>query len=109
MTYNKIILEKKNAIAKITLNRPDVLNAIDEEVITELLAALDDIEKDDSVSVVIIAGAGRAFSAGRDLKAAQEGRGSSAGSRYNALEDLSKPVIAAVHGYCLTGAIELLM
>lgn len=109
MSYNKIILEKKDGIAKITLNRPGALNALDEELLSELVAALDDIEKDDSVNVVILTGAGRAFSAGRDLKGVLEGREWVGGSRYKALEDLSKPVIAAVNGHCFTGSFELAM
>ncbi len=109
MTYNKIILEKKNGIAKITLNRPEALNALDEELLSELMAALDDVEKDDSVNVVILTGAGRAFSAGRDLAGVLEGREWVGGARYKALEDLSKPVIAAVNGYCFTGSFELAM
>lgn len=109
MTYNKIILEKKNGIAKITLNKPQSLNAVDEELLSELVAALDDIEKDASVNVVILTGAGRAFSAGRDLKGVLEGREWAGGERYRALEDLSKPVIAAVNGHCFTGSFELVM
>ncbi|MFC1989925.1 enoyl-CoA hydratase/isomerase family protein [Chloroflexota bacterium] len=109
MTYNTIILEKKNGIAKITLNRPKAMNALSEELLSELVAALDDIEKDDSVNVVILTGAGRAFSAGRDLQGIVEGREWVGGSRYKALEDLSKPVIAAVNGYCFTGSFELAM
>ncbi|MFC1986584.1 enoyl-CoA hydratase/isomerase family protein [Chloroflexota bacterium] len=109
MTYRKIVLEKKNQIAKITLNRPESLNALDEELLSELVAALDDIEKDDSVNVVILTGAGRAFSAGRDVKAMLEGKEWPGGQRYKALEDLSKPVIAAVNGYCFTGSFELAM
>ncbi len=109
MTYSKIILEKKSGIAKITLNRPHVLNAVDEELLSELMAALDEIEKDDSINVVILTGAGRAFSVGRDLKGILEGRERAGGSRYKALEDLSKPVIAAVNGYCFTGSFEMAM
>jgi enoyl-CoA hydratase/carnithine racemase len=109
MPYNKIILEKKDRIAKITLNRPDALNALDEELLTELIAAIDDIENDDSINVVILTGAGRAFSAGRDLKGILEGKEWPAGARYKALEELSKPVIAAVNGYCFTGSFELAM
>ena len=109
MNYNKIILEKKNQIAKITLNKPQALNAIDEELLSELVAALDEIEKDDSVNVVILTGAGRAFSAGRDLKRLLDGQEWPGGPRYKALEDLSKPVIAAVNGYCFTGSFELAM
>ena len=109
MTDNKIILEKKNGIAKITLNKPHVLNAVDEELLSELMATLDEIERDDSVNVVILTGAGRAFSVGRDLKGILEGRERAGGSRYKALEDLSKPVIAAVNGYCFTGSFEMAM
>ena len=75
MAYNKIILEKKNGIAKIILNRPDVLNAIDEELLSEFIEALAEVEKDDSVNVVILSGAGRAFSAGRDIKGILGGQG----------------------------------
>jgi enoyl-CoA hydratase/carnithine racemase len=109
MAYSKIILEKKDGIARITLNRPGALNALDEELLSELVAAVDDIERDDSVNVVILTGAGRAFSAGRDLKGVLEGREWVGGSRYKALEDLSKPVIAAVNGYCFTGSFEMVM
>lgn len=109
MTYKKIIVEKKNAIAKITLNRPEVLNAMDVELLSELVAALEEIENDDSVNVVILTGAGRAFSAGRDAKAIVEGQRTPGETFYSPLENITKPVIAAVHGYCFTGAIELLM
>jgi len=108
MTYNNIILEKKNGIARIVLNRPP-LNILNEELLSELMAALDEVEKDDSVNVVILTGAGRAFSAGRDLKGILEGREMPGGSRYKSLEDLSKPVIAAVNGFCFTGSFELAM
>ena len=109
MTYSKIILEKKGQVAKITLNRPSALNALDEELLAELVTAIDDIENDDSINVVILTGAGRAFSAGRDLKGILEGKEWPAGARYEALEELSKPIIAAVNGYCFTGSFELAM
>ena len=109
MAYHNIILEKKNGIATITLNRPDTMNAMDEALWNELMAALDEIEKDDSLNVVILTGAGRAFSAGRDLPGVLAGREWPAGKRAEALENFSKPVIAAVNGYCFTGAFEMAM
>ncbi len=109
MTYKKIILEKKKAIAKITLNRPEALNALDEELMSELVAALDEIDKDDGLRVVILTGAGRAFSAGRDMKQILGERRRTGRSSYEALANSSKPVIAAVNGYCFTGAFEMVM
>ena len=109
MTYKTLILEKSKGIAKIILNRPRVLNAMNEELLAELMVALDDIEKDDSVHVVILTGSGDVFSAGRDLKGVMEGSERPGGDRYKALEDLSKPVIAAVNGPCFTGSFELVM
>ncbi len=107
MKYSKVILEKKGQIAKIILNRPDALNAVDEELLRGLVAACDDVEKDNNINVVIITGAGRAFSAGRDLEGLLAGREWPGGTRYRAVENLSKPVIAAVNGFCFTGSLEL--
>jgi enoyl-CoA hydratase/carnithine racemase len=120
MSLESIILEKREGIAKITLNRPQALNALSEQIFSEITAALEDIGKDESVGVVIITGAGRAFSAGRDIKDLREhGTGERGGAgaetqvlarkTIEALENLPKPVIAMVNGYCLTGALELAM
>lgn len=116
MDFENIIVEKKEGIAKITLNRPQVLNALNQQIIAEIQAALEDIARDDSVGVVLITGAGRAFSAGLDIKAISGGvRGGNVGAELlevgsgiiEAMESLPKPVIAMVNGYCLTGALEL--
>ena len=68
MTYSTIIYEKKGRIAKITLNRPEVLNAMSNVMEEELSQALDEIAKDEEVGIFILTGAGRGFCAGRDLK-----------------------------------------
>lgn len=115
MTHKTIVFERKNGVARITLNRPQVLNAINEQLFLELKAVLNEIAADDSIGVVVITGSGRAFSAGVDIKtsdSSSEDR-SVAPTRelalevIEAIETTDKPVIAAVNGYCLTGALEL--
>lgn len=109
--------ERRGAVALLTLNRPDKLNAINVPVIEALDAALDAAEADDAVRTIVVAGAGRAFSAGFDLDIGLgEGKADPADVR-RALEndfriilrfwDSPKPTIAAVHGYCLGSALEL--
>lgn len=118
MAYKNIILEKKDKIAKITLNRPEVLNGLDSDTFWELLAALEDIEKDSDIRAVVIAGAGRAFCAGADLKSAkamlQERERIYEWLRlghkvFGAIENFPKPVIAMVHGFALAGGLELML
>jgi enoyl-CoA hydratase/carnithine racemase len=109
MKYRYIIAERDDHTLKITLNRPEVMNAINEELFTELMEALGNADNDPVVRVVVITGKGRAFSAGRDLKGILEGTQYAGGKKYQMLEELKKPVIAAVNGYCFTGAFELVM
>lgn len=109
MTYETILLEKKDGIAKIILNRPQALNAVTEGLLTDLVAACEEVEKDDSIQVVILTGAGKAFSAGRDVEGVLDGREFPGAERYRAIEGLSKPVIAAVNGACFTGSLELVL
>jgi len=115
--FKNTLYEKAEGIATITINRPEALNALNEETINEIQARLDDAEKDDSIKVIIITGAGdRAFSAGADLKmmkGASPVKGTEL-SRHgqhlcNHIESLRKPVIAAINGYALGGGIELAM
>lgn len=107
--------EVADRIATITLDRPDVLNAFDRALKDELLAALHAAAKDSGVRVVVVTGAGRAFSAGQDLKASQ---GAEAGpldrelrERYNAIvlaiRTMEKPVIAAVNGVAAGAGMSL--
>jgi 2-(1,2-epoxy-1,2-dihydrophenyl)acetyl-CoA isomerase len=100
----------KDGVAVVTLDRPDVLNAFDDELGTETLAAVDKASQDDDARCMVITGAGRAFSSGEDLGALSEGyeRGEVPGlgrtlvDRYNplirAIRSAPKPVVAAVNG-----------
>ena len=118
MEFKDIRLEKRDGVAAITLNRPDKLNAINPQIISELGKAADDIERDDAVRVVVITGAGRAFSAGADLEEVggllnsplELERFLRAWRRsFDSIENLGKPVIAAVNGMALAGGLELVM
>ncbi len=112
-----VVSERRGAVALLTLNRPDKLNAINEPMIRALDAALDAAEADESVRAIVVAGAGRAFSAGFDLDMGTgEGKPDPSDVR-RALEndfriilrfwDSPKPTVAAVHGYCLGSSLEL--
>lgn len=107
----KYSLDNKG-IAKITLNRPEAMNALSSELFSEMLPLLDEVSRDDKVRVVIIKGEGRAFCAGGDLAEMKKGYGGNSGfykfmelaNRFTVtLAELPKPVIAAVNG-AATGA-----
>jgi len=113
-----IELEKigiNESIAVLTINRPDVLNAINIDVIAELSSAFDTVGSDDRTRVVIITGAGeRSFCAGADLNYVvnkspieAERYASTIHSLLNKIENLPKPVIAAINGYALGGGCEI--
>jgi len=65
--YETILVEKKDRVATVTFNRPDKMNSITPQMQKELIQALDELEADDSITVVILTGAGRAFCAGFDV------------------------------------------
>lgn len=117
MEFKYIIYEKNEGVATITLNRPEALNAFSKEVVEEILHALEDVKTDEAVRVVVLTGAGeKAFSAGADIKAmvgmtALKARELSLiGERLCVgLENLEKPVIAAINGYALGGGLEVAM
>ncbi len=115
--FSTIRFEENGGIARIILDRPRVLNAIDPEMVLELNTAMDRVAKDDAIKVVVVSGEGRAFSAGFDLKAsAARGPLTIAQWRQVLEDDLDlvlrfwdcpKPTIAAIHGYCIGGAFEV--
>lgn len=109
MDYETLLIEKKEGIGKITLNRPKVLNAINTTMLAELNQVFTEMDGDDEVNVIIITGAGKAFSAGLDLKDIANAFHSAKGNVYSAVENITKPVIAAINGYCYTGALELVL
>ena len=107
MNYRNILLEKKDHIAILTLNRPEKLNAINLDLKNELHQALDDLDADDEVRVVVLTGAGRAFSSGRDRGAPIDELPEFLSLREEErLLGFDKPIIAAVHGYVLGDGLQ---
>jgi enoyl-CoA hydratase/carnithine racemase len=118
MTYNTIVYEKEAPIATITLNRPDKLNALSDELQLEVRDALEDAGWADSeIRVIILKAAGRAFSAGFDLSGEgggnaatvrdrfANGRGFSATGWWDVFWNNPKPIIAQIHGFCIAGGL----
>jgi len=121
-----IIYQQDGRIARITLNRPDKLNAINEEMPRELRAAVTQANEDDSVHVIVLAGAGRAFCSGYDLELYAESPRPCRGSQempwdpmidfrfmhentncFMSLWRSAKPVICKVHGYAVAGGSDI--
>jgi 2-(1,2-epoxy-1,2-dihydrophenyl)acetyl-CoA isomerase len=112
--YETILYEVKEAVAYITLNRPDRFNAFNEKMSYELLAALREARKAASVRAIVIQGAGKAFCSGQDLKdivGVQRSLSESVEKRYNplvrALHELEKPIIASVNGVAAGAGVGL--
>ncbi len=121
MDEKNILYDKQGRIVRLTLNRPEVMNAMDLESINELESCLKKAEADNEVHVVILKGAGKAFCAGFDITPNKEG---GYGVEYEVMDDyenitsnidrgihtiwkIRKPVIAQVHGYCIAGGNDL--
>lgn len=118
MAYETIAVEHDGRVAILTFNRPKMLNAFDPALVTETMDALAALGRDESVSAIVVRGAGRAFSAGFDLKAGAATAGQRGPAEWRRVLEADfdfimgfwncpKPTIAAVHGYCIGGAFEL--
>jgi enoyl-CoA hydratase/carnithine racemase len=111
----EILRETRGHVAILTINRPEARNAINAAVTSQLAAALDAIDEDKDVWVVVLTGAGdKAFSAGMDLKAFASGQGSGIlankhGFAGIAHREIPKPIIAAVNGVALAGGLEIVL
>lgn len=116
--YSNILVSIENKVAQVTINRPKQLNALNKETIAELSACFDQLKMDDAVRVIILTGSGeKSFVAGADIKefahfSEAEGRELAAQGQetlFDKVENMTKPVIAAVNGFALGGGLELAM
>jgi enoyl-CoA hydratase/carnithine racemase len=119
MVRENVIYQKEDGVAKIIMNRPAVMNALSPAALLELKAVMEEAGKDDDVWVIVLTGAGRAFSAGVDLISLGEhklqgGRVGAAldepaNALINTIQTIPKVVVAMVNGYCFTGALEIVL
>jgi enoyl-CoA hydratase len=120
MSAPAVLLAREGATAWITLNRPEAMNAMSPELTTALGEAIEVVERDEGVRALVITGAGRAFSAGGDLKSFRDAvtarrygafieRLRQSQALFRRIEQLKCPVIAAVNGYAVAGGLELIL
>ncbi len=117
MTDDAILLSRDDAIATLTINRPDTLNALDMATIAAMNRALDEVEADPAIRVVVFTGAGRAFIAGGDIADLNSRQGlphyqefaEDIHRLFRRIETLDKPTIGAVNGFALGGGTEMIL
>ncbi len=116
MELKNILLNVENNIATITFHRPEALNALNSEVLTELKLAVDEVSRDENVRVIVFTGEGKSFIAGADIKE-MDGKNAMEAINYSKkgagifrrIEKLGKPTISAVNGYAFGGGFEFLL
>ncbi len=118
MNYENLLVERENYITTITINRPQALNALNASTISELSNVLDELRNDGACRVILLTGSGeKSFVAGADIKEFSDFGAKQAEnlarngqeSLFNKVENMNKPVIAAVNGFALGGGLELAM
>ncbi len=112
--YTNIIVEKDENVGIVRLSRPRALNALSSALMKELLEALMNFENDESVHCIVLTGSDRAFSAGADIKeisdqSAVEAFKARNLEKFDAIQRITKPIIAAISGICFGGGLELAM
>jgi enoyl-CoA hydratase len=114
MSEPVLLVEKKDGIATLTLNRPRAMNALSRQLVSSIGRAFTELEKDQGTGVVIVTGAGRAFCAGIDLKelsepgvAEREGETADTLDMIAIIQGFDRPVIGAINGVAITGGFEL--
>ena len=115
MAFENILVTIDGAIGLIQLNRPKVLNALNDALTTELADALEELDRNDAVRCIVLHGSERAFSAGADIDQMKSAtplwmmNNASINRNFDRVRRTSKPIVAAVSGYCLGGGCELVM
>lgn len=114
MNDKLVLVEREPPVAVVLLNRPKQLNALSDELMDELVRALDDLDADDEIRCIVLGGSERAFAAGADIAVlaqttSYEAATSDRLARWDSIRRIGKPLIAAVSGFCLGGGCELAM
>lgn len=112
MPYEMILVETRGRVGLITLNRPQAMNALNNQLMNEVMDALEAFDKDDAVGAMVIAGSEKAFAAGADIKemsgrSAREMQEADHVAVFGRIRSVEKPVIAAVSGWALGGGCEI--
>ncbi len=114
MAYETVTVERDGAVGIVTLSRPKVLNALNTQLMTELVDALQELDRDADVRCIALVGSDRAFAAGADITEMATAQPidllfQNRFARWDAIRSIAKPIVAGVSGFCLGGGCELAM